>query len=571
MKIGSRFKSKTRLVSGLGVAVIVGGLSLLNAQTPQSPLTGEGRNNGFESFRRNVFPLLVKKCAMCHSSNTDESAPTFIYPYDPEMTYRLVRRYIAYFGDLKSSKLVKAGTSPEMAGTSLTEAEFVSALQKWWDDGEKSSFFEGKKVLHSQNIPTLLNDKFATMRWDLGDLDGRLRGVIFEVELENFANSYELKNPKLLSPNMAIEVQGIYILINGIPDLSANTYSGLKTVAPESGILSDHHQIVLWIKGPQDDQIAFAFERIEPSTRARSTLVQASVKRTPKEIIPRGLAFNEKLVGKASKFVSVRAPIEFQMGSLSTYRFHNADETIHATKLTRSFAIQTTQVTQLQWYLVMKGSPLASPSYFMEPSRCDEGNFPDSQERLPPMCKHHPVEQVSWNDVQEFIARLNHAQKLKCGDTRTENGFAKALTTPGCYRLPTEQEWEYVARAGLPPEYSYGWGDDFDGKYAWYDGNSKGGTHAVATRHPIKMQFAHDFVEIYDMAGNVWEWVQDRYGDHSRSGIAMPVRNSHLVYRVLRGGSWMSPPEDLRAARREYAYPGDRRVGIGFRLVRTLK
>lgn len=76
MKIGSRFKSKTRLVGGLEAAVIVGGLSLLNAQTLQSPLTGEGRNKGFESFRRNVFPLLVKKCAMCHSG-MHTSAPTF--------------------------------------------------------------------------------------------------------------------------------------------------------------------------------------------------------------------------------------------------------------------------------------------------------------------------------------------------------------------------------------------------------------------------------------------------------------------------------------------------------------
>jgi formylglycine-generating enzyme required for sulfatase activity len=158
------------------------------------------------------------------------------------------------------------------------------------------------------------------------------------------------------------------------------------------------------------------------------------------------------------------------------------------------------------------------------------------------MCAYHPVEKVSWDDIQVFINKLNSIQ----------NNFV--------YRLPTEAEWDYVARGGLPPEYGYGWGPEFDGAYAWYDKNSKRHTHQVATKLPIHPQ-GNSQESIYDMAGNVWQWVQDRYlGKYESLKKVDPVNCSphvssftnfishHIVdmgdecidsgtYRVVRGGS----------------------------------
>ncbi len=264
--------------------------------------------------------------------------------------------------------------------------------------------------------------------------------------------------------------------------------------------------------------------------------------------------FNKAVVKKASHFVSINAsanePIEFDMGSSSGVGYN---ENLHRVKLTNSFEFQSTDVTQLQWYLVMKDQTQvsANPFYFQSENYCDSGSYPKPSEHLPSMCKHHPVENVSYDDIQLFLKRLN------------------SLSTTYNYRLPTEAEWEYMAHAGLPSEYAYGWGNDFDGNYAWYDGNSGRRTHEVATKEGIPSPQNMNEL-IYDMAGNVWQWVQDWYGDYPSGTQTDPPGPSSGSDRVLRGGSWDFDPQFLRSARRGSYSPGFRYYGsIGFRLVRT--
>ena len=196
-----------------------------------------------------------------------------------------------------------------------------------------------------------------------------------------------------------------------------------------------------------------------------------------------------------------------------------------------SFQLMTTEVTQGMWEEVM-GS---NPSYF-------SGN------------PSNPVECVSWNDSQEFISRLNDLN----------DGYT--------YRLPTEAEWEYAARAGTTTRFY--WGDDPEetqiGNYAWYTGNTggypDGSTQPVGTKLPNAWG-------LYDMSGNVWEWVQDWY--HSDYNGA-PDDGSAWEYpeaegRVARGGGWYYFARYCRSARRSGGSPGIRSNNLGFRVARSVR
>jgi formylglycine-generating enzyme required for sulfatase activity len=127
------------------------------------------------------------------------------------------------------------------------------------------------------------------------------------------------------------------------------------------------------------------------------------------------------------------------------------------------------------------------------------------------------------------------------------------------YRLPTEAEWEYAARAGTTGAYSFGDDADTLGRYAWYRDNSGGKTHPVGQKEPNAWG-------LYDMHGNVWEWVQDWYGRYSSSSVTDPVGPSSGSPRVYRGGGWGFVAEYCRSACRLYDAPDFSRNGLGFRL-----
>ena len=158
-----------------------------------------------------------------------------------------------------------------------------------------------------------------------------------------------------------------------------------------------------------------------------------------------------------------------------------------------------------------------------------------------------PVESVSWNDAQEFAQRLSQ----KTGKQ---------------YRLPSEAEWEYAARAGSSTKWSFGDSEYQLGDYAWFSANSQNKTQRVAQKRP-------NAFGLFDMHGNVWEWVQDCWhGDYSGAptdGSAWTAACSNNA-RVLRGGSCNYFPADLRSAIRGRSTPDYRLNGFGLRLARTL-
>ncbi|HSV97789.1 MAG TPA: formylglycine-generating enzyme family protein [Spirochaetota bacterium] len=153
-----------------------------------------------------------------------------------------------------------------------------------------------------------------------------------------------------------------------------------------------------------------------------------------------------------------------------------------------------------------------------------------------------PVENVSWNDATEFCARL----------------AARSGTT---VRLPTEAEWEYACRAGTAARYY--WGDEMNGDYCWYYGNSGSETHPVGGKKPNAWG-------LYDMSGNAWEWCRDWYDEnyYRSSPSVNPPGPESGQYRVLRGGSWSSGVISNRSALRAWREPGYRGVAYGgFRVV----
>lgn len=189
----------------------------------------------------------------------------------------------------------------------------------------------------------------------------------------------------------------------------------------------------------------------------------------------------------------------------------------------KSFALGKFEVTQQQWSALMGGNPSAHKGDAL------------------------PVEQVSWQDVQIFIQKLS-------------------AKTGKHYRLPTEAEWEYAARAGTTTIYSFGDDPAELARYAWFLDNASMASHPVGAKLPNPFG-------LHDMHGNVWEWVQDCWtenyagapgdGSAATEPAVCPLRN-------FRGGGWDSSQAGPRSSRRERGTPSGGREWLGFRLARTL-
>ncbi len=167
----------------------------------------------------------------------------------------------------------------------------------------------------------------------------------------------------------------------------------------------------------------------------------------------------------------------------------------------------------------------------------------------------HPVSCVSWNDAQEFIMWLN------------QKSPSNSLFSKGGFRLPTEAEWEYAARSGGKAEKWAGTNNESElSDYAWYDKNSERKTHPVGQKKP-------NGLGIYDMSGNVWEWVQDWYDEkyYSNSPKDNPKGADSGIYRVSRGGTWYNNKNRLRTSVRAQREPDKRADGTGFRLAAPVK
>ena len=217
----------------------------------------------------------------------------------------------------------------------------------------------------------------------------------------------------------------------------------------------------------------------------------------------------------------VRIPAgRFVMGSPQDEEGRYSDEgPMHEVRISRGFWLGKYEVTQGEWEAVMGENPSRFKSCG---SRC-------------------PVERVSWDDIQEFMRKLNERE------SRSGNK----------YRLPTEAEWEYAARAGTA-----GARHGELGSIAWYDGNSGGRTHPVGEKQANAWG-------LHDMLGNVWEWTGDWYGNYPSGMVTDPRGPSSGSDRVDRGGGWGYSAGGVRSAFRGGDSPGGRIYDIGFRLVRT--
>ncbi|MDD3246207.1 MAG: formylglycine-generating enzyme family protein [Methanosarcina sp.] len=215
---------------------------------------------------------------------------------------------------------------------------------------------------------------------------------------------------------------------------------------------------------------------------------------------------------------------EFDMGASSEEKGRSDSESsLHKVTIKNPFYMGKYPVTQKQWEKIMGNNP----SHFKGEAR--------------------PVEMVSWNEVQEFVNKLNAAEE-------TDK-----------YRVPSEAEWEYACRAGTQTRYSFGGDESKLNEYAWYAENSGSKTHSIGRKNP-------NLWGLYDMHGNVWEWVQDKWQENY---IVSPPDGSvwedgNSFYRGSRGGSWYCDTKSCRSASRFGRDPESLFSNLGFRLLREL-
>ena len=246
-----------------------------------------------------------------------------------------------------------------------------------------------------------------------------------------------------------------------------------------------------------------------------------------------------------------RALIIKELGEKTYHKSYTDELPRHEVIMRRGFWLGKYPVTQAQWRHIMG----ANPSHFNE-------------EKVGEAWQRHPVEQVSWNDVQTFVQKLN---TLTPPPAPPQQGGGQPTPSPSgrvgvgwVFRLPSEAEWEYACRAGSDGLFCYG--DDVEvlGEYAWFAGNSDNQTHPVGQKQPNAWG-------VYDMHGNVWEWVADTYHENYKGA---PTDGSVWMSggsgRVLRGGSWNFVPRYVRSAVRGSDVPARRSDSIGFRLLRTM-
>jgi formylglycine-generating enzyme required for sulfatase activity len=255
--------------------------------------------------------------------------------------------------------------------------------------------------------------------------------------------------------------------------------------------------------------------------------------------------------------------VTFTMGSPAEELGRGADETQHAVTLTKSYAIGATEVTQYLYASLMS----TNPSYFLGSAR--------------------PVERVTWFDAIRFCNALSeHAGLIPAytmsGELSDAEGhvIAAAVTWDAGadgYRLPTEAEWEYAARAGSTTSLANGAltleyceTDPLLAAIGWYCGNSDLGTGPKSRDAGLKEP---NPLGLYDMHGNLWEWCWDRYAEFDAAAVTDPVgpAGDPWEQHARRGGSWFYFARDCRSASRDPYWPGSQDNTLGFRVVKSIQ
>jgi len=295
---------------------------------------------------------------------------------------------------------------------------------------------------------------------------------------------------------------------------------------------------------PDDADFAFNFGGKQGSVAFEERSSVGSVRCVIPVTTSSSPAPKSDLKSKATSALGVFVKIpagKFLMGSHRTEKDHYDDERQHEVSLS-SFEMGETVVTQEVYVMVMG----VNPSYHKEAKYCSK-MFKQIQAKgvQIPLCPDHPVEQVSWDDAQEFIRLVNH------------EFYGEGYT----YSLPTEAQTEYAIRGGTTTAYVSGADERGLGKYVIYDANSQKQTQPVKSKLPNRFG-------IY--RGGVWEWTLDWYSENYEGSQGLdPKGPSSGSSRVFRGGSWLFTSQDCRSAVRSYDAPDGSGFNLGFRLVRT--
>jgi formylglycine-generating enzyme required for sulfatase activity len=254
--------------------------------------------------------------------------------------------------------------------------------------------------------------------------------------------------------------------------------------------------------------VLMALANLTVATAEESKKAGGNTKGPPKEL-------TVDLGGGVKLEMVLIVPGEFDMGASS----NNPCVKTHRVRINKPYYLGKYLVTQKQWEAVMGNNP----SNFTGPN--------------------NPVEQVSWNDCQQFLDKLTKRQGNQAGR----------------FQLPTEAQWEYACRAGSTTRYYFGDSESGLDEYAWYAANSGKKTHAVGEKRPNAWG-------LYDMHGNVWEWCQDCEEAYPVNVLTDdPTAVPRVSLNVIRGGSWRIPGRDCRSAVRSGNLRGDRLSDVGFR------
>ena len=289
-------------------------------------------------------------------------------------------------------------------------------------------------------------------------------------------------------------------LIGKSPNVFNNLATGKHTIKISKDGYSDYTGSVTI----QDNQQASV-----SGSLTKNSVVSSSPSSTSGTLVPitvNGVTFNMIKVDGGT----------FTMGATSEQKNPDNDEKPTHQVTLSSYYIGETEVTQALWKAVMGNNP----SWF-------KGD-------------NLPVENVSWEDCQTFIGKLNGL-------------------TGKSFRLPTEAEWEYAARGGNRSNHTQYSGGSMIDDVAWYDGNSGSKTHSVKTKKPNELG-------LYDMSGNVLELCQDWYGSYGSNAQTNPTGPSSGSYRVYRGGSWLRTVWYCRSSSRDSIPSGYRNIDCGLRL-----
>ncbi|MGI9516084.1 MAG: formylglycine-generating enzyme family protein, partial [Pirellulaceae bacterium] len=255
---------------------------------------------------------------------------------------------------------------------------------------------------------------------------------------------------------------------------------------------------------------------------------------------------------------------EFQMGSPETEPGRTPNEQLHRRAIGRKFSISTKEVTREQWRVFSD----------------DNEVWPADQDQLQSYIRtdDSPMIAMTWFEAAHYCNWLSEQEGIPedqwCYEPNEDGKYGPGMKARDKfweltgYRLPTEAEWEFACRAGASSSRYYGVADSLLPNYAWYSANSAEHTHAVTGLKP------NDF-GLFDMQGNVYEWVYDRYVDYPSApgDVAADAPNTSAVLetvrRVVRGGASNDLSSDVRSADRDTIQPAERGSGTGFRPARS--